>query len=201
MMRHHGLEHLLGTLVAEKGAAQHEQRRDCGGKEITKQQSDGQQDQQFVAERPNRNLAYDRQFAFRGKTDHVIRRDGCVIDYHASRLCSRLGRLARDIVERGCRHLCDRCDIVEKTNQSDTHQPSSFGLPAGGVCDNTLLHYLAMEGASRQFSSPPDPSRRSGLSTSSGSACATGCGVPAISGPTSRPRARIRRSYAETSVT
>ncbi len=45
-----------------------------------------------------------------------------------------------------------------------------------------------------QFSSPPDPSRRSGLIASSGSACATGCAVTAISGPSSRPRARIRRS-------
>ena len=39
-----------------------------------------------------------------------------------------------------------------------------------------------------------DPSRRSGLITSSGSAWATGWAVTAISGPISRPRARIRRS-------
>ncbi|MGY3467135.1 hypothetical protein ACVW0I_004006 [Bradyrhizobium sp. LM6.11] len=132
MMRHHGSEHLLGTLVAEKGSAQHEQRRHRGGKEITQQQGNGQQYQQFIAQRPNSNLAHDRQFAFRGKADHVVRRDGCVIDDHASRLCSRLGRLARYIVERGCCHLCNRRDIVEKTNQSDTHQPCSFGLRAVG---------------------------------------------------------------------
>ena len=61
--------------------------------------------------------------------------------------------------------------------------PSSFETP--GTDDRCASH--------PQFSSLL-PSRWSGLITSSGSACATGCDAPAISGPISRPWPRIRRS-------
>ena len=122
MMRHDGFEHLFHALVAEIGAAEHQQRRDRPGQEVAERQRGGQQDQELVAKRSRRDLADDRQFALGGESDHVAWRDRGIVDDDAGRLDPRLGGLADHIVKRSRRHLCDRRDIVEKGDQSDAHR-------------------------------------------------------------------------------
>ncbi len=54
------LEHLLGALVAEIGAADHQQRRDRPGREEAEDQRRRQQVEELVLERPEGDLADDR---------------------------------------------------------------------------------------------------------------------------------------------
>ena len=61
IMRHGGFEHFLYAFVAEIDAANHEKRRDRPGKDVAKDQRDGQQDQELVAKRPRRDPSHDRQ--------------------------------------------------------------------------------------------------------------------------------------------
>jgi hypothetical protein len=121
-VRHDGLEHLLHPFVAEIGAAQHQQRRNRPRQEVAQHQGRGQQDQQLVAQRSRRDLAHDRQFALRRKSDHVTGRNRGIVDHDACGLCARLGGLARHIIEGGCSRLRDTGYIVEKTDQPDTHR-------------------------------------------------------------------------------
>ena len=129
MMRHDDLVDLLGALVAEIGAAEHQQRRDRRGQEVAERQGGGQQDQELVAQRSHRDLADDRQFALGGEADHIARRDGGIVDDDAGGLRPRLGGLAGDIVKRGCRDLGDRRDVVEQGDQSDAHGYSLLKSP------------------------------------------------------------------------
>ena len=64
-----------------------------------------------------RDPAHDRQFALGSKSDHVTRRNRRIVDDDARSLCPRLRGLAGDIIEVGCRHLCDRRKIVKKGDQ------------------------------------------------------------------------------------
>ena len=78
-------------------------------------------------------LRDDRQFAVGGEADHVARRDRRVVDHDAGGLGAGLGGLARDVVERGRRHLGERGDVVEKGDQSDSHGYPRRTLQASAV--------------------------------------------------------------------
>jgi hypothetical protein len=73
-------EDLLGPLVAEEGAADHQKRRDQGRRQRAKKESGRQEVEQLVLERTPGDPPDDRQFAVGGEADHVARRDGRVVD-------------------------------------------------------------------------------------------------------------------------
>src|SRR6185503_17364651 len=115
------LDDLLGRLEGEIGAADHQQRRDQERGEGGQQQRCRKQDQQLVAERPDRDLADNRKLALGGEADDVAWRDGSVVDHDACRLGGRFSRGTGDVIERRCGELGDGRDIVEQGDQSGRH--------------------------------------------------------------------------------
>ena len=96
---------LLGALVAEIGAAEHQQRRDRPGREEAEQQRGRQQEEELVLQRAAARSADDRQLAVGGEADDVARRHRGVVDHDAGGLGAGLRRLAGHVVERGRRDL------------------------------------------------------------------------------------------------
>ena len=121
MVRSEEFVDFLRALVAEIGSAKHQQWRDGLRDEVAECKRGGQQDQELVAKRSRRNLAYDRQFAFGCEADHITRRDRRIVNDDARCLHPGFSRLGRDIVKRGGRNLGYRCYVVEKSNQTDAH--------------------------------------------------------------------------------
>jgi hypothetical protein len=81
---------------------------------------------------PKRVETHDRQFSLGSKPKDIARSDCCVVDDDTRRLDPGFGSLGDYIVKRGCRHLCDRRDIVEKTDQSDAQRVFALFLSGGG---------------------------------------------------------------------
>ena len=80
------LPDLLGALVAEVGAADHEDRGQQPRQELAEQQGRREDDEQLVAQRADGDPLDDRQLAVGGEALHVARRDGGVVDDDARRL-------------------------------------------------------------------------------------------------------------------
>src|SRR5262245_2064457 len=114
-----GFKDVFRPFVTEVGTAKHEKRRDHPREKITQDQNGGKQEKKLVAKRSRRDLANDRQFALSSEAKHIAWSDCCVIDNDTRRLDPGFGSLGHYIVKGGCRHLCDRRDIVEKRDQSD----------------------------------------------------------------------------------
>src|SRR5690606_19531044 len=101
---------LLRTLVAEEQAAGDEQVGQRLRQELTQDHRDRQDDQQFVADRAERDLADDGQFAIRGEPVDVAGGDGGVVDDDARRLDAGLARRRADIVDRRRRRFREQRD-------------------------------------------------------------------------------------------
>ena len=115
-------QHLLGALVAEVGGAEHQDRRQQPRQELTEQQRGGQDEQQLVAQRADRDPLDHRQFAVGGDAVHVLRRHRGVVDDDAGGLGGRAAGGGADVVDRRGRQPGQRRDVVEKTEQTCTHR-------------------------------------------------------------------------------
>ena len=112
------LDDFLGPLITQIGAAEHQERGHQPRREGAQQQRRRKQDQQFVAQRPERDLADDRQFALGGEARDVARSHRGIVDDHAHRLAAGLAGCGGDVVERRGGELGDRGDIVEQCYES-----------------------------------------------------------------------------------
>lgn len=118
---------LLGTLIAEVGATQHEDERDGSRKEGTDGQQCRQNDQQLVPERSPEDLLDHREFTGRVRTGYVLRGDGGVVNHYAGGLCPGLGGAGSDVVHGGGRYAGNGCDVVQQGDKAAAH----WGLPDG----------------------------------------------------------------------
>jgi hypothetical protein len=116
--------HLLRTLVAQVGTAEHEDRREQERQELTEQQDRGQDDQQLVAQRSDGDAPDDRQLAVRCQAVHVLRRDRGVVDDDPRRLHTRPAGGRPDVVDRGGRGARQHPDVVEQRYESTRHGTS-----------------------------------------------------------------------------
>lgn len=80
------LTDLLGTLKAQIGAADHEQRGQQPGQELAEQQDDRQDDDELVEERAHSDALDDRQLTFRIHSFDELRRHRRIIDDDARSL-------------------------------------------------------------------------------------------------------------------
>ena len=92
--------HLLGALVAEVGAAEHQQRCQQPRQELAEHQDRRQDEEQLVAQRPDGDPLDDRHLALGGHAVDVLRRDGGVVDDDARRLGAGPARRGPDVVDR-----------------------------------------------------------------------------------------------------
>jgi hypothetical protein len=106
---------------ARVGAAAHQDRRHRPRREGAEDQRAGQQEQQLVAERAERDLPDDRQFAIGREAHGVAGGDGGVVDHHAHGLGARLAGGGAHVVQRGGRQLGDAGDVVEKGGEAGGH--------------------------------------------------------------------------------
>ncbi|MCY1249624.1 hypothetical protein D9M72_631760 [compost metagenome] len=118
--------HLLGTLVTEVGATQHEDERDCSRKESADGKQRRQNDQQLVPKRSPEDLLDHRQFAGRVRTGHVLRGDGSIVDHHTSGLCPCLGGAGSDVIYRRGRYAGNGCDVVQQGNKTAAHRSLAY---------------------------------------------------------------------------
>jgi len=84
--------------------------------------SGGEDEEQLVAERAERDLADHRQFALWLEPDHVARRHRGIVDHHADRLAAGLAGGRCDIVEARGGELGDPGNVVEQCDQSCGHR-------------------------------------------------------------------------------
>ncbi len=128
-VRNEEFHQLFRSFERQIDTADHEKRHDEGRREIAENERQRQQEDELVAQRSLGDLPDDRQFAFRLQPHDIFRGDGRVVDDDARRLGAGLCRLSCDIVERGCRHLRNGCDIIEKCEQAGCHgKPFCVGL-------------------------------------------------------------------------
>ena len=125
---------LLGALVAEVGAADHQDRRQQPGQELAEQQGRREDEQQLVAQRADRDPLDHRQLAVGGDAVDVLRGHGRVVDDHAGRLRAGAARGRADVVDRGRRQPRERGDVVEQREQASSH-----GAKASGRCPDTRV--------------------------------------------------------------
>jgi hypothetical protein len=116
-----GLDDLLGGLEGQIGPAAHQDRRHRPGREGAEDQRAGQQEQQLVAERADRDLPDDRQLAIGREPHGVAGGDGGVVDHHPHGLGARLAGGGAHVVQRGGRQLGDAGDVVEKGGEAGGH--------------------------------------------------------------------------------
>ena len=109
----HAMVDLLGSLEAEVHTTDHQDDLDEQRSDSAEHERRGEDQQQFVAERALGDLRDDRQLAVRGEALHVRRRHRRVVDDHAGRLHARSSSCRTDVVDRRCRQLGERCDVVE----------------------------------------------------------------------------------------
>ena len=112
------LDDLLGRLERQIGAADHQQRRGQERREGGEQERRRKQEQRSCClKRSPGDLADDRQLALGSEADDVARRDGGIVDDHASGLGARLAGRAGDVVERGSGELGDGGNVVEEGDE------------------------------------------------------------------------------------
>src|SRR5262245_25042829 len=114
--------YLLGALVAEIRRADHQDRRQQPRRELTEQQSGGQDEQQLVAQRSDRDPLDDRQLALGGDAVHVLRRHRGVVDDDSGGLGGRASGGGADVVDRCGREPSQSGDVVEKPEQTSAHR-------------------------------------------------------------------------------
>ena len=122
------MKDLLRPLKAQVCPAQHQQRRDGGGQKVIQRHQDRQQNHELVLHRPQRNAPDDRQLPIRRKPMDVLGRHRSIVDHHARRLGTRLGRRRRDVIDAGRRHLGNRRDVIQQ-RQKSTHRLNLLPSP------------------------------------------------------------------------
>ena len=101
VMRADRLPQLLGALVAEVGAADHQDRGEQPRQQLAEQQRGGQDEEQLVAQRAGGDPLDHRQLALGPEALDVARGDRGVVDDHAGGLHARPARTGGDVVDRG----------------------------------------------------------------------------------------------------
>ena len=144
-MRPDQLDHLLGTLVAEIGATQHQERRDAPRRQLTQRQGGRRQDQQLVAQRAQGDLADDRQLALGHEAHDVAGHHGRIVDHDPDGLDAGPRRLCGGIVERARGELGEADHVVDQGGQTDAHAGSRHGLIDGvaGGCRHSAARSRA----------------------------------------------------------
>ena len=115
------LPQLLGALEAEVDAADHQDRGEQPRQQLAEQQRGGQDEQELVAQRADRDPLDHRQLALGLEALDVARRDRGVVDDHAGGLHARPARAGGDVVDRGRGHAGDRRDVVEQRGETGAH--------------------------------------------------------------------------------
>jgi len=100
-----------------------------GGKEAEQQRA-GQQPIEFVAERSKRDLPNHWKLSFGGKSDYITRSDRCIVDDDPGCLGPRLGCLRGGVVQGSSCHFGEGGNVIEKGNQSGSHECSVTSLAA-----------------------------------------------------------------------
>ena len=101
---------LLETLVAQKRAAEHEQRRDDPGKDGAQEQG-GRHHDELVHRRPFEHGPYDREFTLSPHTGYLLRIEGQVVTQNARRFLRRNLGHDRHVVEQ-------RGNVIKKRQQA-----------------------------------------------------------------------------------
>ncbi len=104
----HQMVDLLVALECEIKPAQHQDRRDRGGRKLRQQKCRRQQDQKLVLQGAQRYAPDDGQLTPGGETRDIARRDGGVVDDDACSLGTGFASLRRCIVDGGGRDLGER---------------------------------------------------------------------------------------------
>ena len=105
---------LLGRLETEIGTAHHEQRRQGPGRKGADQQGPGQENQEFVLQRPDGDLADDGQLTLGREAHRIAGRHRSVVDHDPGGLDAGAAGGGGHVIDRGGRHFGDRGDVVEK---------------------------------------------------------------------------------------
>ena len=113
---------LLGALVAEVGAAEHEDGREAPRRQPGQQQQDGKDDQQLVDQRALGDLPDHRKLAGGIRSGHVLRGDGGVVDHHAGSLGAGLGRTGGHIIHGGRCDARQGGDVIQQRDQAAAHR-------------------------------------------------------------------------------
>ena len=129
-----GLPELLGALVAEVGAADHQQRGQQPRQQLAQCQRGRKDEQQLVAQRAGRDPPDHRQLALGLEALHVARGHGRVVDDHARGLRARAAGAGGDVVDRGGGRARERRDVVEQRGEARAH-PVFTLMEAGSVGD------------------------------------------------------------------
>ena len=138
------LPDLLGALVAEVGAAAHQQRREEPGQELAEQQGRGEDEQELVAQRPAGDLPDDRQLALGRHVLDVLRGDGGVVHDHAGGLRAGAAGRRTDVVHRRGGEPGEGGDVVEQAEEACAHSlRSCIPTMAGRLAGSVLVEVLA----------------------------------------------------------
>ena len=112
---------LLGALKTEIQAAQHQDRGQRPGQEPAEQNRHRQDDEELVAERPDRDLPDDRELALWRQARHVTWDNCRVVHDHAERLASCPAGSRHDVVRRCRRKTGQGRNVVKEREQTARH--------------------------------------------------------------------------------
>ena len=97
--------------------------------ELAEEQRRGEDEQQLVAQRPDRDLADDRDLAVGGDAVDVLRCDGGVVDDDAGGLDARPAGGRTDVVHRRRGETGERRDVVEEAEEARAHPAPPLPSP------------------------------------------------------------------------
>ena len=129
------------------------------GQELAEQQGRREDDEQLVAQRPQRDPLDDRQLAVGREALDVARGDGGVVDDHAGRLGARAAGGGGHVVHRRSRQLRHGHDVVEQGDQSAGHgcAPRSRGQGVARAPHPPTRPTVTRAGPRDLRSRPPGP--------------------------------------------
>jgi hypothetical protein len=116
------LPQLLGALVAQVDPADHQDRREQPRQQLAQQERDGQDQEELVAQRADRDPLDHREIALGPEPLDVARGDRGVVDDHAGGLHARPARTRGDVVDRGRGRPGEHRDVVEERSETGTHR-------------------------------------------------------------------------------
>jgi hypothetical protein len=122
------VDDLVGALVGEEAAAEHEDDLDDLRRDRAEQQRHREDDEDLVAQRSEGDLLDDRQLALRREPTDVGRRDRGVVDHDARRLHARPARGEGHVVDGGRGQLGQRRHVIEQSDQTASHPSSSCSV-------------------------------------------------------------------------
>ena len=120
-----GVDDLVGALVGEEAATEHQDDLDHRRRDRAQQQRHREDDQDLVAQRAEGDALDDRQLTVGGQPTDVGRGDRGVVDHDAGGLHARpAGCGQRHVVHRRRGQLGQRRDVIEQSDQTACHRPS-----------------------------------------------------------------------------